>query len=208
MALQDLTNQQFGRWTVLRYSHTKDRRIYWLCECSCPDKTQRAVWASDLRRAGFSRRGSASCGCLMRELASIRSTKHGLAHHPAYHSWQQMDQRCNNPKNTMYDLYGGRGISMCERWQEFKAFWEDMGPTWREGLSIDRMDSNGNYEASNCCWSTPKEQANNRRTNHIIQTPEGPMNVTEAGEQFGIDASTIFARIRYGWDEKDLLLPV
>lgn len=132
-----------------------------------------------------------------------------MSKHPAWTSWYQLRQRCNNPNAENYELYGGRGITYCERWDSFEAFWKDMGPTWRKGLSIDRYpDKDGNYEPANCRWATPQQQADNRNSNHMIPTPEGPMNVTQAAERFCLDPRTIFARIYYGWDEADLLLPV
>ena len=200
MAFDDLTGRTFGRWTVIRKSYSKDHRLYWLCECSCDDHTRRDVWASDLRREG-----STSCGCLMRQLTSERATKHGMAHHRVYCIWQQMRDRCNNPNSNGYHLYGGRGITVCERWDSFASFWEDMGPTYQDDLSIDRIDTNGNYEPTNCRWATAKEQANNRRDNRIIDTPAGRMNVTQAAKQFGLKRMTIYARIAAGWDESDLL---
>jgi hypothetical protein len=208
MALEDLTGQKFGRWKVLCLSHRKDKRVYWLCECSCEAHTQRPVWASDLRRAGTHRRGSSSCGCLMRELASIRSTKHGMSHHPGYRSWIYARSRCNNPEDDGYPLYGGRGIKFSELWEDFSVFWQEMGPTWYDGASIERINTDGNYEPGNGAWATPKEQANNRRDNHIIETPQGDMNVTQAAEMSGLSRDTIYSRIRYGWPDKDLLAPV
>lgn len=208
----DLTDRTFGRWTVEKLSdrRSKDGKgLYWWCVCSCEDQTRREVLGGDLKRGGSHRRGSLSCGCLMRELTSIRSTKHGMAHHPAYNSWQGADQRCNNPNYPEYTTYGGRGIQFCERWKDdFAAFWEDMGATWKEGLSIDRIDTDGDYEPSNCRWATPKEQANNRRNNTFIATPSGEMTIALAAEEYGVSVNTIHARIRYGWNEDELLKPV
>lgn len=197
----DLTGKTFGRWTVSKLSHQVGKVLYWSCVCECG--TERAVFGADLKRGG-----SKSCGCLMRELRSVRSTKHGMAHHPAYTSWQGADQRCNNPKSDGYYLYGGRGIKLCDRWKsDFAAFWEDMGPTWVKGASLDRIDPDGDYCPENCRWATPKGQANNRRDNRIIETLDGPMTVTQAAEMVGLNPKTVHSRIRYGWNDHELLAP-
>lgn len=120
-----------------------------------------------------------------------------------------MRSRCEQPTAAGYALYGGRGIKVCDKWQTFEGFWEDMGPTWGEGLSIDRIDVNRGYYKGNCRWSTPKEQAMNRRTNHRILTPAGVMTIKEASERYGLTYNTISARIRYGWtDPSELVKPV
>lgn len=214
--MKDLTGETYGYWLVKKFSHQeraktlqKGRRTpclvyFWECICIAPKGddicgTVRVVASTNLKT-----NGSTNCGCLHPRFAG-----HGKSNHPIWRSWHSMRQRCDNPNAEGYELYGGRGITYCKRWNSFEAFWEDMAPTWSEGRSLDRYpDQDGNYGSANCRWATPKEQAGNRSTNRIIQTPEGPMNVTQAAERFGIDARTIFGRIHYGWDEADLLLPV
>jgi hypothetical protein len=143
------------------------------------------------------------------EKAIQRNTTHNMIDHPAYRAWIQLKSRCLNKKCPEYIRYGARGIKVCERWvNSFENFWEDMGPTWKKRYSIERFDVNRGYEPSNCGWATSKEQANNRRTNHIIETPEGKMTLTMAAEKFGISPITIHSRIRYGWPHKDLFKPV
>jgi hypothetical protein len=203
MGMIDLTGRTFGRWSVVKMSH-KDKKsaLFWACTCECG--TQRAVAAGDLKRGR-----SLSCGCLTIEKSIARSTKHNMHRHPAYRSWLHMKNRCSNERNDGYYLYGGRGIKVCDKWDSsFEGFWEDMGPTWQKGHSIERKEVNGNYEATNCIWASSKVQANNRRSNRIINTPNGPMNVQLASETFGISRITIFSRIRYGWSEEDLTKPV
>ena len=128
----------------------------------------------------------------MREKASARKS-HGMAHDRAYRIWSAMKQRCHNPDSDGYYLYGERGIIVCEQWrQSFAAFWQDMGATYQDDLTIDRIDTNGIYEPGNCKWSTPKEQANNRRDNLLIQTGDGMLTITEAAERYGIKRRTLY----------------
>ena len=143
----------------------------------------------------------------MREAVVERNNTHGMTRHPAYRSWKYMHSRCSNAGNDGYHLYGGRGIQVCKRWGNFERFWADMGPAWREGLTLERINVNGGYKPSNCRWATRKEQAANRRTERLIDTPEGRMSVTKAAEHFGVKRGTIFARLEYGWPNSRLLLP-
>lgn len=197
-----LTGRTFGRWKVRGLSHQVRSMLYWNCTCACG--TKRAVFGADLKRGT-----SISCGCVTIEKAIERNTTHNMHTHPAYRSWVHMKSRCFNAKDDNFYLYGARGITVCDRWaNSFDSFWEDMGPTWQKGCSIERSEVNGNYESGNCIWATPKMQANNRRTNKIINTPNGPMNVQSASEIYGISRVTIFSRIRYGWSDEDLVKPI
>jgi hypothetical protein len=198
----DLTGRRFGRLVVQGFSHQIKSRFYWNCVCDCGET--RAVWGADLKRAV-----TESCGCLAKERRRDRMTTHGMARHPAYGTWMHMRRRCEVPEDEGFYLYGARGIRVCEEWNaSFEAFWEDMGPTWKRGLTIERLDVNGHYESRNCTWATSKEQANNRRTNRVILTQWGYLTVTEAAERAGLRPNTIYSRIRYGWPERHLLDPV
>lgn len=190
----DLTGKKFGRWTVSRLSHRAGKALYWACRCECGN--EKNVFGGDLKRGE-----SQSCGCRARELRAKRATSHSMSYHKAYRSFQYMRQRCENEKSDSHHLYGKRGIKICKRWSSFEKFWEDMGPTWKPGLSIERKNVNGDYKPSNCCWATPAEQAMNRRSNHLIDTPLGKMPVTQAARNFGILPGTVFSRIRNGWDK-------
>jgi hypothetical protein len=160
---RDLVGRVFGRWTVLKFSHEdRHHNQYWLSRCACG--VERAVFENGLIAGG-----SRSCGCLHRELTRRRFTTHGHSPSgrpsPEYTSWQAMLARCGNPKNPEFHNYGGRGIAVCERWLVFENFLADMGPR-PSGTTIDRWPNlNGNYEPSNCQWSTPKEQAAHQRWN-------------------------------------------
>lgn len=100
--------------------------------------------------------------------------RHGMHNTKTYHSWEQMKQRCLNPKATRYPTYGGVGITICERWSEFKNFYEDMGIR-PAGTTLDRINPYGNYEPNNCRWATYKEQVHNRRRNHVVPEEVTPL---------------------------------
>lgn len=200
----DMTGQRVGQWTVLRYSHRSAPprpRTYWWCRCDCG--AEKAVLAYGLRNGT-----SKSCGCRVPAIVTKAATTHGLTRHPAYGSYRAMVSRCKYPTSDAWELYGGRGIKVCDQWDTFEGFWADMGPTWKPGLWIERVDVNGNYEPANCTWASPMEQGANRRSNVIIQTPDGPMTLMQAARRYGVGYQTINSRIRYGWKMEELFLPV
>lgn len=130
---------------------------------------------------------------------------HGMSGTSTYRSWVSMVQRCTNPNNGRYSSYGGRGITVCDRWLSFLNFDEDMGER-PEGKSIDRYpDVNGNYEPSNCRWATPKEQGCNRRNNRLIEFGGKTATLSQWAEQIGIPRETLLSRLDRGWDLKRAL---
>ncbi len=165
----DLTGKRFGRWTVIRESgRTQQGKTQWLCQCDCGNQ-------GIVRRSNLMAR-SKSCGCLRRDIGAQLSkqfpevnTVHGHARRgrpatPIYKSWVNMRQRCYDVNNHAFKYYGGRGISVCARWQKFENFLADMGPK-PEGLTIDRINTEGHYMPSNCRWATRAEQSANRNYN-------------------------------------------
>lgn len=197
---QDMTGRTYGRWTVVSFSHTKKPHDYYNCRCECG--TERVVQAPSLRSGT-----SVSCGCYRVDINRDLHWKHGAVKHPAYQSWTAMRRRCEDPEFIRYKDYGGRGISFCEEWREFSGFWNDMGPTWRPGLTLERKDVNGNYTPSNCTWVTRFEQGQNKRNTVWIETPWGKLPQTEAARRGGIHLMTLRQRIKAGWPPETWFLP-
>jgi hypothetical protein len=138
-----------------------------------------------------------SCGCYNRRKVIESSTKHGLCKHPLYGQWQDIKNRCNNPNVKGYEQYGKRGIKVCDEWmKEFLPFYNwAKSNNWKWGLSIDRIDNNGNYEPSNCRLATSIEQARNRSNNLIVEYKGEKMCIAELCERLGLKYTTILNRI-------------
>ncbi len=140
-----------------------------------------------------------------RETLIARNTKHGLSHLPEYRRWKDMRARCRNPNNTEFKNYGGRGITVCDRWNNFEVFLSDMGRK-PEGTTIDRIDVNGNYEPSNCRWATAQQQANNTRQNVWLEMDGERHTIAQWSVITGLSESRINHRLRVGKCAKDALI--
>lgn len=155
----DITGQRFGRLIALNNASRSAQGMIWLCLCDCGNKT--SVHAKYLK-AGNTK----SCGCWDREAVRRRNYKHGYRtrekSHPLYNTWQNIHRRCSNKRAPDYKNYGGRGITVCEQWQDFERFLSDMGER-PAGCSIDRIDNDQGYFPSNCRWATHSQQMKNRR---------------------------------------------
>lgn len=196
----DLTGMTFGRLNVIEnagYSREKES-IMWKCICSCEDKIYYA-------RGGDLRNGhTISCGCArLQMLREHRTTIHGLSKTPEYASWLCMMSRCYKPKNASYASYGGRGITVCERWRNkktgFLSFLEDMGHKPTTAHTLDRFpDVNDNYYKENCRWGDVEQQANNKRTNKIMEYNGVKMTLSQLCRLLDININTLRHHLRAG----------
>lgn len=197
----DLTGQRFGRWTVIKENgRAKDKKILWHCVCDCGSE-------KDVPGSCLVNGDSKSCGCYNIEKIIERSTKHGKTNTKLYNVWKSMKQRCNDKNCNAYLYYGGRGIKVCDEWNEsFEAFYEwSIKNGYKEGLSIDRIDVNGNYCPKNCKWSTWEEQANNKRGNRVVSYNGENYTIAELSRISGIKYRTIIDRLNRGWTVENAL---
>lgn len=190
--LIDIAGQRFGRLIATRPVMLGTGHSKWLCVCDCGKLTE--VRSNHLRTGAIQ-----SCGCFQREATSAATSSHRMTRTPTYVAWQGMKARCQNARRKDWHLYGGRGIKVCERWEDFALFLEDMGER-PPGMTLDRVDANGNYTPDNCRWATPSDQARNRRCNVVIEHQGQRRTMAEWCELKGIAQSTLWNRLnRLGW---------
>lgn len=179
--------QKVGRWTIMESgSFLKEDFVECLCDCG----SSRAVRAANLEK-----QLSKSCGCARRDSCRLKCLTHGRSRTPIYRVWKGMKKRCENPKSIGFQNYGGRGISVCERWSLFENFDEDMRDTYKHGLFIERLDNEGNYSPDNCRWATRKVQNRNKRDTISIHYKGITLPLVTWCENLGINYYT--ARQRY-----------
>lgn len=199
MLKNDLTGKRFGKLTVVEYLGRKHHSSFWRCKCDCGNEVN--CYYGNLIRGT-----STSCGCMRSAYAKQSRNCHGESTTILYKKWSSIKTRCTNPNSPNYHLYGGRGISICDEWMEFWNFREwSYQNGYREGLSIDRIDVNGNYEPSNCRWATLEEQASNKRNNSFIEHGGKKQTAAQWARELGIGKDTITYRIRAGWTPEECL---
>lgn len=187
----DLAGQRFGRLVAVKMvGKASGGTALWECICDCGKK--HIVRSASLRNGD-----TQSCGCLHREGLVKRNTVHSHRDTRLYGIWNKIKDRCFNPNCKRFSDYGGRGITVCREWKDsFQAFFDwAMENGYKDSLTIDRKDPNGNYEPTNCRWSTYKEQGNNKRNNRLITVHGKTHTVGEWASIVGIKYSTLYSRI-------------
>jgi hypothetical protein len=204
MKYVDLTNQKFNRLTVLERDQNRCNRVMWKCRCDCGNII--SVSTNSLKSGN-----SKSCGCYKLESFTKITTKHHLSNTRIYNIWKDMRKRCNNPNSSNYKNYGGRGITICDEWENnFMSFYNwSMNNGYSDSFSIDRINNDGNYEPSNCRWVDRKTQNSNTRQNHFITYNGKTLTITQWGKEYNINPHLLRYRLNNGWSiEKALTTPV
>lgn len=204
----DITNQRFGRLTVVqRVENPSQKQSWWLCKCDC----------GNIKKFSYSNLISGhtkSCGCLRREITNARNkkinTKHHMCEHPLYDKWTFMKSRCYYVKNDSFSDYGGRGIIVCDEWKDnekgFINFYNwSINNGWKKGLTLDRIDNDGNYCPENCRWTDAKKQQRNRRITVFLEYNGQKLPLSEWAEKFKIPYSVLIQRHSAGWDDKKII---
>lgn len=200
MKKQSLEGKKVGYLTVLRYHHTKNSNRFWECLCECGNHCFYST--GDINRGDIK-----SCGCYKK--TGKAHYRHGLSHERIRNIQVNMIQRCENANHPNYKDYGGRGIKVCTEWHDVRKFakWAYENG-YKDNLTIDRINVNGNYEPSNCRWATRKEQSKNRRVAIYITKDGTTLTLKEWAEVTGINPSTLYYRYYMGLRGAELLSPV
>ena len=193
--MHNLKGKVFNRLTVVDKFGSKNKRLFWNCICVCGNKTKVATY--DLLHNKIK-----SCGCLGRETRSKNGKanfKHGKCKTSEYGSWTAMIRRCENINDQAYNHYGGRGITVCDRWRNsFLDFYKDMGSKPFNKAQIDRKDNNGNYEPGNCWWTTSLINNNNRNNTLMIKHNGEMCSVADLAREFNLNYQTLLYRFQNG----------
>ena len=196
MRSKSFVGNKYGKLLVLE-EHRVDGKLFCKCRCDCGNHC-------DIYKFHLSNGHTKSCGCSRNENKPI---KHGYSKTRLYGIWGNMKRRCTDPKSDNYNYYGGRGISICDEWlNDSSSFinWA-INNGYEKHLTLDRIDPDGNYCPENCRWITQKEQSNNTRKNRYIEYEDERLTLAQWSDKTGIRVSTLFYRLKSGWNIKDVL---
>lgn len=190
MQIIDLTGKRFGRLTVIKRGENVVNRPGWICKCDC-GKT--ILVAGGHLRDGHTQ----SCGCRQRDSVIKKNTVHSMSNTRLYNTWNNMKDRCFNPNSTFYSDYGGRGIKVCDEWMYvFQTFYDwAISHGYHEGLTIERVDVNGDYCPENCTWIPFELQARNKRNTLYVDFNGRKVTLMELSEISGMKYSFLYERI-------------
>lgn len=196
---------RFGKLTVIGEGLPAGKRLERTLQCKCDCGAVASPLLSNLRKAN----GTRSCGC--EKVAVLQAQQeagrtHGMRYTHVYSVWHGMKQRCLNEKAREFKWYGGRGIRVCESWQQsFEAFYADMGDPPSDKHTIERSDVNGHYEPGNCYWATTNEQAVNRRDNVYLEHDGKRQTISQWADQLGLPRATLYYRHKQGWSASEII---
>jgi hypothetical protein len=201
----DISGDIFGRLRVIGQAPKRTSETEWICQCECGATT---IAAGSALRSGRTR----SCGCLLHESKQTATLKHGAKaggrQSREYNAWNHAKRRCFTPSTSSFRYYGGRGITMCERWaNDFAAFLADMGEC-PDGHSLDRINNDGNYEPGNCRWATRLDQNNNRRKNVRYEFEGERRTIGQIARMASVNYASLFIRLRSGQSAVDAIAAI
>ena len=183
-----MIGKRFGRLIIVERCGRRNKSGHGLWRCKCDCGGEKIVTIYPLQDGT-----TKSCGCLQRE-AVIRHGESGVNRTPTYRSWQNMIARCTQPANPAFKHYRKRGITVCDHWRDYLNFKADMGER-PEGLTLDRINNDGNYEPGNCRWATRQEQANNRITNLWFDYKGKAYTLADLARETGVSKETLRHRL-------------
>lgn len=194
MTVRAAPGDRFGKLVIERLQgSTGNGHRLAVCRCDCGSEIEARV--GELKRGARS-----SCGCARHAKLIARNTKHGGFHTRLYSIWSKMLARCGNPRHVNFHNYGGRGITVCDRWKSFEFFREDMGEP-PPGKTLDRVDNDGGYCPANCRWATLAEQGKNRRKSRVVVVDGKKLSVVEWAALTGVSRATAYRRRKFALED-------
>lgn len=191
----ELAGKRYGRLTPLVICGRIGSFAAWKCVCDCGNEVRissRAIVSGHTK----------SCGCFRRDFTTAKNLKHGECGTTEFRSWASLRQRCTNPNNKKYPIYGGRGIGFCERWDSFANFLADMGKKPSPSHTIDRIDNNLGYSPENCRWATPLQQSRNKQKTRFATIDGVTKTTSEWAKINGLSQGMVIKRIKRGWSNE------